>query len=808
MSAKAKLYIAAIILLGAVAALHCLVHWEFNEPLRFCAYLLIALPASGLKVRLPGITGTLSVSFFFILVGLLELSLPQTLALAWSSVLVQQLWHSRCRPMVAQALFNVGNISVATVAAHHLIYSETLRAQGLDEPLLVVLAVSVYFLLNTFAVATVVALTEAKSARKVWWESYFWSYPSYLVGAALAGVFHLATRYMGWQTALLILPTVYLIHRSYRLYLERMEREKAHAEEMAALHLRTVEALALAIEAKDHHTHDHLERVRVYAVELGRELGLSEFELDALRAAALLHDIGKLAVPEHIVSKPGRLTPEEFERMKIHPTVGAEILERVRFPYPVAPIVAAHHEKWDGTGYPNGLAGEGIPLGARILSAVDCLDALASDRHYRPALPLDEAIKVVFAESGKAFDPRVVELLERRFVELEQLAREAQAARGRLSTDLRIERGAAPAAGFESAGRAASQREPMDFAGSIAAARREVQILFELSRDPGHALSLDQTFSLLAMRLWKVIPYNALAVWLCRRNDLAPGFVTGDDARLFSSLSIPLGQGLSGWVAEQRRPILNGNPSVECGYLNDPTKFSALRSALAMPLEGLKGVAGVLTLYHAERDAFSRDHMRILLAISSKLAIAIDNGLKSAHPPDTAPTDALTELPNAPTFIRYLEREVARCRASGETLTVLMCNLDGFATINDRFGHLEGDRLLRLVAAGLRKVCRDSDFVARVGGDEFAIVLANPAPRAVPDMMDRFREVVRLAGWELCGEEALSLSVGQATMPEDGRAVEQLMAEADRRMYQAKCNRRHPPTDSKAVASLLEALVQ
>src|SRR5690242_10095316 len=197
---------------------------------------------------------------------------------------------------------------------------------------------------------------------------------------------------------------------------------------MAALHLRTIEALALAIEAKDETTRHHLERVQTYAVAIGEEIGIAECDLDALRAAAILHDIGKLAVPEHIISKPGKLTAEEFEKMKIHPQVGAEILERVQFPYPVAPIVRAHHEKWDGSGYPAGLAGEQIPLGARILSAVDCLDALASDRQYRRALPLAEAMKVVTSESGKAFEPRIVELLSRHYVQWERIAQRGQTA--------------------------------------------------------------------------------------------------------------------------------------------------------------------------------------------------------------------------------------------------------------------------------------------------------------------------------------------------------------------------------------------
>src|SRR5207245_6240421 len=190
-------------------------------------------------------------------------------------------------------------------------------------------------------------------------------------------------------------------YRAYRLYPGKLEAEKQDAEKLSSLHLRTIEALALAIEAKDHTTHDHLQRVRIYAMELAKDLGLSEDETEALRAASVLHDIGKLAVPEHIISKPGKLTPEEFEKMKIHPIIGAEILEQVEFPYPVVPIVHAHHETWDGSGYPNGLKGEAIPLGARILAAVDCLDALASDRQYRRALRLDERMLHVGRGAGR-----------------------------------------------------------------------------------------------------------------------------------------------------------------------------------------------------------------------------------------------------------------------------------------------------------------------------------------------------------------------------------------------------------------------
>jgi putative nucleotidyltransferase with HDIG domain len=408
----------------------------------------------------------------------------------------------------------------------------------------------------------------------------------------------------------------------------KLETEKKHAEEVSNLHLRTIEALALAIEAKDQTTGQHLQRVRVYAMELAKELDLSGDETEALRAASVLHDIGKLAVPEHIISKPGRLTPEEFDKMKIHPIVGAEILEQVDFPYPVVPIVRAHHEKWDGSGYPNGLAGEKIPIGARILSIVDCLDALASDRQYRNALPLDEAMAKIASEAGAAFDPRVVAILQRRYVEWEKLARlQPLQSLPKLSTDIKVERGLAPAAGFAASAASAASQSPSPGANSLerlAAARRQAQTLTELSHELGGSLSLDDTLSLLAARLKRLVPHDSMAIYLLKGNVLVPEFVSGENFRLFSSLRTPLGEGLSGWVAQNHKPILNGNPSVEPGYLNNSTQYSTLRSVLAVPLEGDTGVAAVVALYRAQQDAFTKDDLLVVEIIVSRLGATVE----------------------------------------------------------------------------------------------------------------------------------------------------------------------------------------
>jgi diguanylate cyclase (GGDEF)-like protein/putative nucleotidyltransferase with HDIG domain len=589
----------------------------------------------------------------------------------------------------------------------------------------------------------------------------------------------------------LLIPCVYIIYSAYRFYLGSLKEETLHAQNMSALHLRTIEALALAIDAKDQTTHDHLRRVHVYATEIAKELNLSDLELEAIQAAAILHDIGKLAVPEHIVSKPGRLTPEEFEKMKIHPVVGAEILERVQFPYPVAPIVRSHHEKWDGTGYPDGLAGEAIPIGARILSTVDCFDALASDRQYRKAVPLDRAMSMVAEQAGTSFDPKIVEIMQRRYGELEAEARRMPLRVAGLSTEAIVTRGERPAAGFEETRPNASANDKIGFLTSIAAARQEVQTLFELSADLGHSHSLTSTLSIFASKLKIMIPHDLICFYTIREDALHPEYVAGSEERLFASLRIPVGQGLSGWVAEHNSPLTSGNPAVEPGYLNDPTVITNLKSALAIPLEEDGSAIGVLTLYSREKNAFSRDHLRILQALGPRLGAALSNGRKLSEAQDSAVTDYLTGLPNSRSLYLHLDAEMAKCRDAGASLGVLLCDLDGFKKINDEYGHLEGNRALKAVAASLKECCRNYDYVARMGGDEFVMVLPDAGEAELEVNLPRFRAAVEMAGMRL-GFAGLSLSMGAVAFSDAAGDVDAdaILAEADRRMYANKRRRK------------------
>jgi diguanylate cyclase (GGDEF)-like protein len=377
--------------------------------------------------------------------------------------------------------------------------------------------------------------------------------------------------------------------------------------------------------------------------------------------------------------------------------------------------------------------------------------------------------------------------LKRRLVELERITQAQPVDSTRLSTNIKIEKGAAPAVGFQTTRTPVAAGSENDFLYSIAAARQEVQLLYELVQELGNSLSLDETLSVVAVRLRKIVPYDAAAIYVRDGARLIPRYVNGDDFRFFASLEIPIGEGLSGWVAENRQPIVNGNPAVESGHQAGPSKFSTLRSALAVPLEGPGGVVGVMTLYRADRDAFSRDQLRILQAISSKVSVAIENALIFRQLEDSATTDYLSGLPNARSLFLRLDSEVARCRRGGERLCVVVCDLDGFKQVNDHLGHLEGNRVLRLVADALRNQCRQYDYVARMGGDEFVLLLPGVSGDSIRQRID---EMGRIAIGTSIPAHKVSMSIGEARYPEDGSDAEELLAAADKRMYSAKQTKR------------------
>jgi diguanylate cyclase (GGDEF)-like protein/putative nucleotidyltransferase with HDIG domain len=793
-------------LAGIILSFHS---WTPEFPARFVVYLVIGLACSGMNVLFPGVPGNLSVSDVFLMLGVLELKIPEAVILGVLLTVAQNFWAARHRGKrlkIENLLFNMMGVALAVLAASHLYrqpWFYTVAGGGL---LRLFLAGVAYILVNTLLVSTAIALASGQGALSVWRGIFDWSFSFCLVGVSLAGIVHTAAQRFGWVFCLALLPPLYLVYRSIRLFFGKMEQEKVHAESMASLHLRTIEALATAIEAKDECTGDHLRRVQVYSLELAKHLGLSSDEVNALQAASILHDIGKLAVPDYIISKPGKLTPDEFDKMKVHTVVGAEILEQVAFPYPVAPIVRSHHEKWDGTGYPDGLKAEDIPIGARILSAVDCLDALASDRQYRRALPLEEAMDYVAGLSGRSFDPQVVDILKANYREFEHLAQSTPLRNHRLSKDLIVKRGDAPDAGFEKSASAngngtsgavgiaggvgnggGDRNRAQTPADSITSARQEIRAIVDLAMDLSKSLHMEDGLAILAERLKQLVPYDCMAVYVRERSVLKARYTSGLNSQAFASLEIPVGQGLSGWVMENGKAIINGNPAVEPGYVPAAGQ-PALNSALSIPLgDGVDQFSGVLTLYRTGKDAYNADHLRLLLAIKGDIARAVDGALRFQKARQGTGTDELTGLPTEAALLAYLQDGFA---AQRKPVAVLLCDIDEFRRVNELFGRSTGNELLKLVANLLRNNSRGADYLARIGGDEFVLLLAAARPEELAGRIESLDRLVANACRGLCGEESSGLAVGVACFPDNGADAISLMAFAQQALAHAKETRR------------------
>jgi diguanylate cyclase (GGDEF)-like protein/putative nucleotidyltransferase with HDIG domain len=774
----------------------------FHDWPHFLVYLCLVIIASRLGIRMPGGESSISINFPFILLTLMSGSPCEAMLIAGASVLTQCVYNAR-RFTSQQILFNVANTIVATGAAW-LVYLPVFRASGQLAPA-VAAATIVYVVVNVLLVARMIGWATDQDIIQVLRRGFAECIPYYLFAAALASVVAIISQKFGWLSGQLIFPVAWACNATARLYMNRIEEKRKHFEELSAVHMRTIEALAMAIEAKDQNTGDHLCRVRVYVDEIGTKMNLSEMEQKALVAGSLLHDIGKLAVPEYIITKPGKLTPHEFEKMKIHPAVGAGILERVGFPYPVVPIVRSHHERWDGTGYPDGLVGNAIPIGARILNVVDCFDALVSDRPYRPRIPLDEAMAYVKENAGRQFDPSVVAVLEKCYKELEEKAREESKKPSTLRNDLLFVPGiaGAPAAGYEKSGDAGEIHAIDDRMGdrrggerrvsgagplaSIAAAGLEAQVVFELGQSLGNSLSLKETLSVMDVKLRKLIPFDCFVMYLVEENELWSAYSRGEDHLRFQDLRIPLGEGVSGWVAQSHKPLINGNPSVEPGYLQ-PGQEVHLFSALSIPLETqqedkLRAELGVLTLYSTHPDAFCFDHLRILQSVIEKTARSIENSLDFRRVESDSITDYVTGLLNARGFALEVQR---RIKKGGGPLALISCDLDNFKSVNDTEGHAIGDRMLRAVADAFVEHCSSDSLLARLGGDEFAALVPVSSEVEFEQVKRNLAQAVKMASRKLLFGRQISASFGVAHLGKDAATFAKLSSIADERMYSEK----------------------
>jgi len=794
---SARLYVGATIVLGAVLVVSLGPRSAFSNLPLFVVLLLTSAITSAFKVSLPLAKSgsTMSVSYAVDFAALLLLGPNETMLVAVTSAWSQCTFRMKTKNPVYRTLFSMACLAI-TVQASGFAYLAmggvpgTLAHDmpGIAKPL--VAAATMYFIFNTCLIAVAVALATRQTFVAVWNQNFLWSAPSYFVGAGAAALGTYAVMTSGIWLAVMMTAPLYLTYRTYKVYLGRIDDERRHVEEMADLHLATIEALALAIDAKDQTAQSHIRRVQVYATSIARGLGMSDTEIQGVKTAALLHDIGKLAVPEHILSKPGPLTQEEFQKIRVHPQVGAEIISAVPFPYPVAPLILSHHERWDGKGYPQGLKGEEIPLGARILSVVDYYDALTSDRPYHKAMTHEAALALLQQEAGRALDPAVVQMFVKMAAEMAAAAGTIETATPRrLSLEPTNERGR-PAVGFQPEGTNTKSSTVFE---DIALAHREIYALYEIAQTMGTSLGVADTMALISSKLSNLVPFSACALFLFdeEADTMRCRFATGVEADAIGTMTVRAGQGLAGWVARNRRPLVNARPSAEFEAAG-LAKSTTLQSALVAPLVFSDRFIGTLAVYSTQGDFYTDDHRRLLDRVSEQASAVIHNSIVFEQTQEDSLTDPLTGLPNTRFMFMHLTRELARAERLKAEVALLVMDLDNFKEINDSHGHHIGDRALREVATVLRSGIRPYDICVRYAGDEFIVVLsgcgADEAERKRLELQRTVDEVLFEArpGRRL----PLAISVGAAIYPQDGDSYEALLATADSRMYRDKTRRK------------------
>lgn len=681
---------------------------------------------------------------------------------------------------------------------------------------LCVLAVLQYFL-STLATAFLLSIDGGKAAVLPSQESIVWTLTTQMAGAASAVLFYSALQGAAIPFVLLGLLITGLIHLLYRFNEKRLDEvrraeadQRRHVEEMAIIHMNTIESLAIAIDAKDQTTHGHVRRTQLYATQMGTLLQISKPEVQALFAGALLHDIGKLAVPEYILNKPGKLTEAEFAKMKIHPSVGGDILRRVNFPYPVEDIVRYHHEKWDGSGYPKGLRGEAIPLVARIISVVDFYDATRCDRPYRKGMKREDSLALLASMAGSAFDPRVVEKFVEHVLEFDSLI-EAEHIQEQVhceTPDFDYETSTKPDAGLASE----VIGTPSDTSGfrSITEAQREVFALHEIAQTIGSSLNLNDTVTLVSNKLRAIVPFDTCIIFVVdeKSGKAISAHASGEHADIFSRRRMNVGDGITGWVIANGRSMCNASPELDLVGVSEQIS-KQYRGVLVSPLLREDGAFGAITLLSKSRTSYTTEHVRLLESVCQHASSALNNALTFERTKDSALVDQLTDLPNARGFYMMLEQRIAECqRMNRESLAVMSMDLDNFKSINDEYGHAIGDRVLASMAGVIRKELRQMDILTRYAGDEFVAIMPMASTDTAAAVGERVRNAVESHKFSVRTGKTVKvgMSLGVGCFPEDGETTEELLTAAARNMQHDKHSRKTIVTLANAPVSLIETL--
>ena len=764
-----RLYVWSVIAAGFAVVGGSIYHL-YVEPIGNQWFILAALTliSGSATVRLPSTYASISISETFVFTAVLLYGPAAGTVIVALDGLVGSFWISKRNPQLHRALFNMSAPALSAWCSAHLFFTVAGIVPLVREPspinailpALILFALT-YFGINSWLITFVIALERRLDPIKVWKTSFGWLSLNYFGGASVAFLLvgYNRTINLGYIGA--IIPLLLVLYFTFKAAMGRVEDADKHVEEINRLYLSTIETLAMAIDAKDQVTHGHIRRVQAHATSLAKEVGVrDEGLLRAIEAAALLHDMGKLAVPEYILNKPGKLTESEFEKMKLHASVGADILSAIDFPYPVVPIVRHHHENWDGTGYPAGIKATEIPIGARILAVVDCFDALTSDRPYRPKLSDAEALAILKERRGTMYDPMVVDT----FFEFHAAA------------PAEIQRQGPPSAVLNTISRsrrAVQTDRSRATPDEITSSADEMLTVYELARALAGQVSLSDVSDIIAKHLRRLIPSSLYVFYLFERasDELEARHVVGDGGAQIRGLRIALGQRLSGWVAANRQSICNSDAILDLAGGVD-CQSPRLTSCLSTPMIWGDELVGVLALYSAETTGFNEDHKRIIETVARQIA----HTFKSAAEFDGMDRrDELTGLPKLQQLEQFVGAKGERSEVYKGVFALLFIDIVGLEQINEMHGRSIGDDVLRHVVRHATAGLRLADILFRYGSDELVALLNDTNSDSATAVGERIRGSIQADRMGPTFSIPIDVTFAAVCYPEDGESLSALL---------------------------------